>query len=182
MLYQRHPTETNEEVIRVVRFGSKSLSKWQRSYGPTKLELLGMVTAILDCSMYIRQQKFIVETYHQALKPLFEKQLKGEIYKRWTAILQQFNFELRYKHGKEMQVPDALSRIPKSSDNIGFESPYQDDPYFPYYSENVGNIITPEGKIFSNLLVSESSDNENQINNVSTLPIQFNSIGLMTKF
>ena len=42
MLYQRHPTETNEEVIRVVRFGSKSLSKWQQSYGPTKLELLGM--------------------------------------------------------------------------------------------------------------------------------------------
>jgi activator of HSP90 ATPase len=56
--------------------------------------------------MYIRQQKFIVETYHQALKPLFEKQLKGAIYKRWIAILQQFNFELRYKHGKEMQVPD----------------------------------------------------------------------------
>ena len=38
MLYQRHPTETNEEAIRVVRFGSKSLSKWQRSYGQTKLE------------------------------------------------------------------------------------------------------------------------------------------------
>jgi hypothetical protein len=49
MLYQRHPMETNEEVIRVVRFGSKSLSKWQQSYGPTKLDLLGMVTAILDC-------------------------------------------------------------------------------------------------------------------------------------
>lgn len=67
-------------------------------------------------------------------------------------------------------------RIPNSSDKIGFESPDQDDPYFTYYSENVGNIITPEGKIFSNLLVSESADNENQINNVSTLPIKFNSI------
>ena len=113
---------------------------------------------------------------HQALKTLFQKQLKGAIYERWIAILQQFNFELRYKPGKEMQVPDALSRIPNSSDQIGFESPDQDDPYLPYYSENVGNIITPEGKIFSNLLVSESTYNENQINNVSTLPIQFNSI------
>jgi hypothetical protein len=53
-----------------------------------------------------------------------------------------FNFELRYKPGKEMQVPDALSRIPNSSDQIGFESSDQDDPYLPYYSEkSAGSLM-----------------------------------------
>ena len=45
MLYQLH-NENRKDVPRVVRFGSKSLSKWQPSYGPTKLELLGMVVSI----------------------------------------------------------------------------------------------------------------------------------------
>ena len=97
MLYQLHPSENHSEIPRVVRFGSKSLSKWQQSYGPTKLELLGMVTSILDCASYLRGRKFIVECDHQALKPLFQKNLKGAIYERWLAILQSFNFEIRYK-------------------------------------------------------------------------------------
>lgn len=39
MLYQIHP----DGNPRVVRFGSKGLTKWQSSYGPTKLELLGLL-------------------------------------------------------------------------------------------------------------------------------------------
>ena len=50
MLYQIHENGTSE----VVRFGSKGLSHWQTSYGLTKLELLGMVTAVLDFAPYIR--------------------------------------------------------------------------------------------------------------------------------
>ncbi|CAG2184532.1 unnamed protein product [Mytilus edulis] len=171
MLYQQHPMDDSSEELRVIRFGSKSLSKWQRSYGPTKLELLGMVTAILDCSMYLRGQKFVVECDHQALKPLFQKQLKGAIYERWIAILQQFNFELRYKPGKDMQVADALSRAPNKSSTTGFESPDQLDPYFPYHTENVGNIITPNGMPFTNLLCSDKSSDtdELQLNNIDIL-------------
>ena len=41
VLYQTYTDEKEEESMRVVRFGSKSLSRWQRSYGPTKLELFG---------------------------------------------------------------------------------------------------------------------------------------------
>lgn len=106
MLYQK---DESTEDIRVIRFGSKALSRWQRSYGPTKLELLGMVTAILDCASYLRGERFIVECDHQALKPLFQKQMKGAIYERWIAILQQFNFEIRYKAASQMQVADTLS-------------------------------------------------------------------------
>ena len=61
-LYQKHPSDSGNETVRVVRFGSKSLSHYQTSYGPTKLELLGVVTSILDCASYLRGRKFFVES------------------------------------------------------------------------------------------------------------------------
>ena len=60
MLYQKHPTDSSDESVRVVRFGSKSLSHYQTSYGPTKLEFLGVVTSILDCASFLRGRKFFV--------------------------------------------------------------------------------------------------------------------------
>lgn len=152
MLYQK-PNGTSED-FRVIRFGSKSLSKWQRSYGPTKLELLGMVTAILDCATYLRGRKFIVECDHQALRPLFQKQMKGAIYERWIAILQQFNFEICYKPAAQMQVADTLSRSPQPSND--FNSPDEDDPYFPYLKDNTGNIVVPNGHFLHGLLADDS--------------------------
>ena len=62
MLYQKH--DTNLKIIHVIWFGSKSLAKWRQSYGSTKLELLGMVTSIIDCSTYLRGHRFIVECDH----------------------------------------------------------------------------------------------------------------------
>ncbi|CAG2185803.1 unnamed protein product [Mytilus edulis] len=164
VLYQKM-SETDE--IRVIRFGSKALSKWQKSYGPTKLELLGMVTAVLECSSYLRTQPFVIECDHQALKPLFSNQLKGAIYERWIAILQQYNFEIQYKPAREMQVPDALSRCTQETNNA-FESPDEQDPYFPYEPENTGQIIVPGGIQLTTLLHdSDTSDSKNlQLNNI----------------
>ena len=166
MLYQKSEASSDEQ-IHVIRFGSKTLSKWQKSYGPTKLELLGMVTAILECSSYLRTKPFTVECDHQALRPLFQNKLRGAIYERWIAILQQYNFEIKYKPAREMQVADALSRCSNNSKNT-FDSPEEQDPYFPYENENVGNIVVPEGKSFSDLLCNNSSNAEDnlQINNI----------------
>ncbi|CAG2243081.1 unnamed protein product [Mytilus edulis] len=141
MLYQKHPDENkNIEKVRVVRFGSKALNHWQRSYGPTKLELLGVVTSVTDCSSYLRGNEFIVECDHKALRPLIEKQLKGAIYDRWLAILQQYNFEIRYKPAAQMQVPDALSRCIGSDVSGENSSPAEDDLFFPYVQETTGQI------------------------------------------
>lgn len=141
MLYQIHEGGSN----RVVRFGSKGLAQWQRSYGPTKLELLGMVTAVLDCAPYIRGRHCVVECDHQALKPLFQKQLKGAIYERWLAILQQFDIEIKYKPASEMCVVDALSRNPIFPSRLD-SSPEEEDLYFPFVEENVQPVKLSNGK------------------------------------
>ena len=103
-----------------------------------------MVTSILDCASYLRGRKFIVECDHQALRLLFQKNLKGAIYERWLAILQSFNFEIRYKKAEEMIVPDALSRASTQPDP-SFPSPDEKDPYFPYAPESTGHITLPDG-------------------------------------
>jgi hypothetical protein len=62
VLYQRHPgNDGTSENTRVVRFGSKALNHWHKSYEPTKLELLGVATSIIDCSSYLRSHHFVVE-------------------------------------------------------------------------------------------------------------------------
>lgn len=157
MLYQKDPSKEKPNII---RFGSKSLSRWQQSYGPTKLELLGMVTAILDCADYLRGTKFIVQCDHQALQPLFMKQFKGAIYERWLAILQQFTFDIQYKPAEEMKVADALSRC-ENPNNKGIESPAEDDPFFPPVTEELGEINLPGGIKFNELF--ESYDHESDI-------------------
>ena len=157
MLYQK---EENSEKPKIIRFGSKSLTVWQQSYGPTKLELLGMVTAILDCVDYLRGNKFIVECDHQALQPLFQKKFKGAIYERWLAILQQFSFEIRYKPAEQMKVADALSRC-ENPNNVDVESPAEDDPFFPYVEEPISEIKMPGGIEFANLFEIHGNRDDN---------------------
>ena len=53
----------------MLRFGSKALNHWQRSYVPTKLELLGVATGITNLSNYLRGNRFVVECDHKALHP-----------------------------------------------------------------------------------------------------------------
>lgn len=89
--------QTHDDQEHVVRFGSKCLSAWQRSYVATKLELL--VVIVLECSSYRRGRHFIIETDHQAFQPLYQKQLKGIINER------SFDYNVVYK----MCVRDVLS-------------------------------------------------------------------------
>ena len=170
MLYQFHSDDPDS--LRVVRFGSKALSKWQRSYGPTKLELLGMTTAIMECASYLRGQAFVVECDHQALRPMFQKKLKGAIYERWMTILQQFNFEIQYRSASQMVVADALSRgTPKDAEPM-IDSPDDEDPHFPYNEDKTGKVTLPTGQSLASLLVHCDSSSAPEVNHVTVLPWQ----------
>lgn len=174
MLYQHDPDDKTFKP-KIIRFGSKSLSKWQQSYGPTKLELLGMVVSILDCSDYLRGNQFVLECDHQALQPLFQKQFKGAIYERWMAILQQFSFEIKYKPAEQMQVADALSRCENEKADI-VESPTEDDPYFPYVRDKVSQITLPDGQNFADLIFRDQVNNVQVDNLFLPLKGQFHPI------
>ena len=173
--------DSGNETVRVVRFGSKSLSHYQTSYGPTKLELLGVVTSILDCASYLRGRKFFVECDHQALKPLFQKSLKGEIYEGWLAILQEFNFEIAHKPAESMVVCDSLSRArPIHSLESEESSPNENDPYFPFVPEPVNEILLPNGSSLQEVICNEQTEQSNQLKSVNHVLIPPTSLSMQT--
>ena len=90
MLYQILLLESEDITsrIRVIRFGSKGLSQWQRSHGPTKHEMLGMVNSIMHCVQYLQGNTFYVECDHKALAPLYNNPLKGALYDHWLTLKQ----------------------------------------------------------------------------------------------
>ncbi|CAC5421425.1 unnamed protein product [Mytilus coruscus] len=74
-------------------------------------------------------------------------------------ILQQFNFELRYKPAKDLQVAEALPRLSGSPNQDNIESPDQEDPSFPYVPEQVGDIQFEGKRVeFPYCMVSENTD------------------------
>lgn len=74
-------------------------------------ECLAVILSIEKFRPYIDGVKFTVYTDHASLLWLHRfKENNGRLV-RWALRLQSFNFELKHRKGKYMQVPDALSRI-----------------------------------------------------------------------
>ena len=153
---------SERERVRVIKFGSRTLKSYQRSYSPCKLELLGVTTAVLDLADYIRGRPVKVLCDHQALQPLLNKQCRGAIFSRWATILQQFQLSIEYRPAGEMVVPDALSRChSKPSRNLEIDSPVEnEDPFFPYVTDKPTRVVLPGGQSLADLVNITSSDED----------------------
>ena len=181
MLYYLLPQNESKglserERVRVIKFGSRTLKSYQQSYSPCKLELLGMTSAVLDLADYIRGRKTKILCDHQALQPLLNKQCRGAIFSRWAAILQQFDLTVEYKPAAEMIVADALSRChsdPKP--DLTIQSPDDDDdPFFPYVTENPTSVTFPNGTTLDkviNVTPNDMDSNPEVVNFVASIPV-----------
>lgn len=95
---------------RVICYLSRSLTKIERKYATTEKELLAIIFAVEKLRPYLQGTKFTVVTDHYSLKWLFNiKEPSGRI-ARWALRLQQFDFDVVHRPGKDHLVPDALSR------------------------------------------------------------------------
>ena len=100
---------------RVIQYLSRSLSKAERNYGVTKLELLGILWALEVCRPYLQGAKFTVETDHKALQWVKStKKNEGQM-ARWALRMQEFlPFDIVHKKGVQNTNADALSRSPQT--------------------------------------------------------------------
>src|SRR5436190_5403893 len=103
--------EKNRE--RVIAYASRSLNKAERNYGITDQECLAVIWAIKHFEQYLGLLPFQVVTDHSALKYLQTAKMPTGRRARWIMYLQQFDFEITYRPGKENKNADALSRTPK---------------------------------------------------------------------
>jgi transposase InsO family protein len=94
-----------------VAYASRTLNKAERNYSATDRELLALVWSLKHFRTYLSNvTEFTAFTDHQPLKGLLQtKEPEGRL-ARWLDTIQQFNFRLLHRPGRDNVVPDALSR------------------------------------------------------------------------
>jgi transposase InsO family protein len=96
---------------RYLDFASRSLSKSERNYSATKLELLGIVFALKSFRQLLFGQKFTLFTDHRALVYLFSSKTPNPMFHNWLETLLEFDFLVVHRPGVQNILPDHLSRI-----------------------------------------------------------------------
>lgn len=117
-LYQQ-----NNGRLQPVAYASRGLSKSEANYPAHKLEFLALKWAVTDkFSDYLYGNHFTVLTDNNPLTYVLTTAKLDATGHRWLAALATFDFDIKYKPGKQNQDADGLSRRPQ-------EPPPDDDEY-----------------------------------------------------
>ena len=95
---------------RPVSFTIKLMKKAERHYTPTEKECLAIVHALKKWRHYLHGEHFTAVTDHLALKWLMSLKDPRERLARWVIEVQDYDFAVEHREGKQLVVPDALSR------------------------------------------------------------------------
>jgi len=92
----------------------------ERNYPTHEQELLAVIHAPRTWRYYLDGTKFTVNTDHATLRHFPTQPKLTRRQARWMELLQEYDFEFKYKRGVDNIVPDALSRRPdyRTSDPV----------------------------------------------------------------
>ena len=102
-----------------IAFASKSLSEAEQRYANIERELLAVVFGCERFHTYLFGRDFIVESDHKPLEMIQLKNLRAAPprLQRMLMRLQNYDLQILYKPGKDMILPDGLSRLPQADDS-----------------------------------------------------------------
>lgn len=133
-----------------IAFASRTLTTTEINYSTIEKELLSIVWACKHFRPYIYGRRFTLYSDHKPLQHIFNMKDASSKLVRWRLQLEEFDYEIKYKEGKQNVVADGLSRIPPV-DKLEPE---------PIPLENLHSINTTES-------VSENLDNTSIENNIN---------------
>lgn len=122
-------TQLHPDGEKVICYLSRSLTRNERNYSTTERECLAVLWAIEKLRPYIEGSKFYVITDHYSLVWLNRLQSPTGRLARWSIKLQQYDYEIIHRKGKENVVPDALSRSVPVVDSLEVQSNGKDKWY-----------------------------------------------------
>ena len=109
VLYQRD----EQNKLRVISYGSRTLNNAERNYSAHKLEFLALKWAVTQkFQYYLFSSKFDIFTDHNPLVYLTSTAKLDAQGHRWVAELANYNFTIHYKPGLKNVDADSLSRYP----------------------------------------------------------------------
>lgn len=94
-----------------VAYASRTLNDSETKYSTIEKELLAIVWACKYFRPYLFGRKFQIYTDHRPLIWLFNLKEPNSKLVRWRLKLEEYDYEIVYKKGKQNQNADALSRI-----------------------------------------------------------------------
>lgn len=114
-------TQQFDDGEKVICYLSQSLTRQQRNYSTTEKECMAVLWAVEKLRPYVEGSHFKVITDHYSLLWLSKLQNPSGRLARWSVRLQQYDFEIIHRKGKEHLVPDALSRSVPVVHNIAVD-------------------------------------------------------------
>src|SRR6185369_15211898 len=93
-------------------FMPRKMNEAERNYAVHEQELLAIVQALREWRHYLIGNKITIITDHRSLQYLSTQDKLSARQTRWSEFLQQFDFEIKYRPGKDNTVADGLSRRP----------------------------------------------------------------------
>ena len=104
-----HAIRDNSEVP--IAFFSRQLSRAERKYSITELEILAIITAISHFELYLYGSSFDVVTDHKACMSLLISQVLNRRLRRMALKLQGSGANIIHHPGKQNANADGLSRL-----------------------------------------------------------------------
>ena len=107
-------SQMQNDQERVVAYCCRALRPSQRRYCTTKREMLAVVAMCIQFRSYLRGARFTLRTDHKSLVWLHRFKDTEGMLSRWLHSLQQFQFSIIHRPGKDHGNADGLSRAPSS--------------------------------------------------------------------
>ena len=104
--------QVQDGETKVIGYASKTFSKEQRNYCVTRKELCAVITYVKHFRPYLYGRKFTIRTDHGSLVWLTNfKEPEGQL-ARWIEVLQQYDYRIIHRPGRNHRNADSLSRRP----------------------------------------------------------------------
>lgn len=104
-------SQGNPPNDRPISYISRTLNTHECNYSTIEKELLSIVWSCKMFRPYLFGRKFLIYTDHRPLVWLFNLKEPNSKLIRWRLKLEEYNYEIIYKKGKQNINADALSRI-----------------------------------------------------------------------
>lgn len=164
-----------------IAFASRTLTKSEENYSTIEKELLAIDWACTYFKPYLFGRKFTLYTDHKPLTYALNLKTSNDRLIRMKLRLEQFDYDIQYRAGKQNVVADGLSRIPheihlNQQDTDASSSSDESDDNETIHSANsdAGGLIQMTEKpinLFRNQIIIQKGDN-----NEDTLETIFSGI------